>query len=155
MESHNVKLKGNDNKIQSDPLKAKGSGIQGFRTITFCTVLMFLIVSIISLPILFIYKNGTEVNNNNILRNSKFGFLTLGNLGQNSMQCAFAHFGGPLNNVELNLECPYGNITKILPDVGIGMNAFTLPIRDGCQVNETLFQNAECSSALDLDKINH
>jgi len=91
-------------------------------------------VSIISLPILIIYKNGTEVKRNNILRESKFGILTLGNLGQSSMQCAYGQFGGPLKNVELNLECPYGNITHIKPDhdVGIGLNAFTLPIRDGC-----------------------
>ena len=98
---------------------------------------MFFVLSLLSLPILFIYDNGTGSAKNNILRDSLFGNHTLGNLGQNSMQCAYGHFGGPENNIVLNLECPYGNITKILPEIGIGMNAFTLPIRDACVVNET------------------
>jgi len=78
------------------------------------------------------------------------------------MQCAFAHKNPTKskkteitdNNILLFLECPYGKITNIVPGVGIGINSYTNPIRDACVVNETLYNNARCSSAVDKDYIN-
>ena len=55
----------------------------------------------------------------------------------------------------INLVCPYGNITEIHPDGGIGINPYTHPIRDACVVNETLFGNTLCSSGIDKHRVNN
>jgi hypothetical protein len=67
--------------LENDPLISKGTGIQGFRQITNTAALLFFILSLLCLPIFTIYKNGTEAQNNHILKNSIFGNYTLGNLG--------------------------------------------------------------------------
>jgi hypothetical protein len=82
MEKLNIKVReGKEELLEEDPLNTKGTGILGFREITLTSTWLFLVLSLICLPIFFIYKNGTEANNNHILKHSLFGKFTLGNLG--------------------------------------------------------------------------
>jgi len=61
MEKLNIKvIKEKEEELEKDPLMIKGTGILGFRIITRVTLLLFLFLSFVSIPIFVIYKNGTE-----------------------------------------------------------------------------------------------
>ena len=47
-----------------------------------------------------------------------------------------------------HIECPYGRIGPLKIE-NFGVNKNTLRIRDACRVNETLYDNKECSDFLD------
>ena len=94
----------NQKKVIDDPLIKFGSSIMGFREITRFAIYLYIVLTIFSIPMLYIYYNGTSSEHNAILKDSIFGNYTLGNLGQDSMQCKFIS----QRTKYANLACPYG-----------------------------------------------
>jgi hypothetical protein len=48
---------------------------------------------------------------------------------------------------KLVLQCPYGNMTEIVPN-GLGLNPQASKTRDACLMNETLYHNHQCDPVL-------
>jgi hypothetical protein len=65
---------------EADPLMHYGAGLLGFRHVTLMMVLVFFLLSVLSVPLTFIYSNGGHVVDQSIA-NSLFGIYTLGNMG--------------------------------------------------------------------------
>ena len=62
------------------------------------------------LPVLQIYKKGGMPGVYNSYDNTKWAKWSLGNLGYSTVQCSIA----PLGLDKMALQCPYGNIQKIV-----------------------------------------
>jgi hypothetical protein len=69
-----------EEKAKEDPLINYGAGLLGFRHITGALTLVFLVLTLLSVPIIFIYSNGGEVVDKTIAT-SYFGIYTLANMG--------------------------------------------------------------------------
>ena len=65
---------------EADPLMHYGAGLMGFRHVTLMMVLVFFILTALSIPLTLIYSNGGQVVDQSIA-NSLFGIYTLGNMG--------------------------------------------------------------------------
>ena len=72
---------------------------------------------------------------------------SLGNMGSATNQCNFR----PFTRDALDLVCPYGFMSEIVPD-GIGINRNGNLVRDGC-ISNPLFFNKECSDFVDVDEV--
>ena len=99
---------------------------------------LLLILTILCVPIIVIYGTGDKINYNQEVE-SKFGKLTIANLGYDSVHCTMIPFGLK----KFNLTCPYGSISKLEPD-NFGINSYIQKVRDSCRLNETKFNNSMC-----------
>jgi hypothetical protein len=68
-------------------------------------------------PVMKVYSKGTAFSPFDA---TKYGHISLGNLGYSSVQCAIV----PLALDKLALQCPYGKISK-LSERGVGVNPKT------------------------------
>jgi hypothetical protein len=69
-----------------DPLSIYGYGISAYLNIIWVLFLLFTVLSLITIPVLQIYKSGNGFNPE--ILSTKFGQYSLGNLGYSSIQCA-------------------------------------------------------------------
>jgi len=69
-----------EKKAEEDPLINYGGGLLGFRHITGVLILVFFILTLLSMPIIFIYSDGGKVVDKTV-GSSLYGIYTLGNMG--------------------------------------------------------------------------
>lgn len=92
---------------EKDPFLKLGEGIHGYRSVLIVFILLFLLLSILAVPIMYIYNQGGALYDE--FSDSKYGNYSLGNMGFESNQCSFT----PMITSKIMLQCPYGNITKL------------------------------------------
>ena len=83
-------LKKKDVQQLGDPYLIYGFGLIAYRNTLFILSMAFIFFTVLALPLIETYKTGTSWKEGN----SKFGYLSLGNLGYNSVQC---------QNMQLNM----------------------------------------------------
>lgn len=83
-------LKKKDIQQLGDPYLIYGFGLIAYRNTLFILSMAFIFFTILSLPLIETYKAGTSWKEGD----SKFGFMSLGNMGYNSVQCT---------NMQLNM----------------------------------------------------
>ena len=71
-----------DEMIQNDPFLILGFGMIAFRSLVRALILLFFIMSLLSLPISIFYYKGA--NNQDFKPMKGYGAITLGNMGYNS-----------------------------------------------------------------------
>jgi len=69
-----------EKKAEKDPLINYGAGLLGFRHITGALILVFFILTLLSMPLIFIYSDGGNVVDKTV-GTSLYGIYTLGNMG--------------------------------------------------------------------------
>ena len=135
-----------DEYVLKDPMLKLGSGIIAYRHSLRVFVVFFFVISLLTLPILYIYRNGDSILP---IHDTQYGHYSLGNMGFESVQCSNV----PITMAKLQFNCPYGNITTIVSQ-GLGINTADQKIQDACVRNDTLFSNGFCSSLIDETAFN-
>jgi len=69
---------------------------------------LFFILTIVSLPIILLYKGGEGVDSDFDAKSS-FGHYSIANLGMDSVRCTTI----PFELKKFDLTCPYGKISNI------------------------------------------
>lgn len=132
---------------EEDPFLKLGVGIVMYRKLLRSLVILFFVLSLMTWPVLSIYKKGGAYGD--MVFSSKYAEYSLGNMGFESQQCAFT----PLTMSKLYLHCEYGSITSVSTN-GYGINTFDQQIRDAC-VKKPEFHNEHCSGMLNDDYIHN
>jgi len=91
-----------------DPLNVFGIGISNFRHLLREMRNGFLFITILSIAIISIYGTGDGINWDYAVK-TKFGHLSIANLGMDSVKCTMIPFG--LKKFDLN--CPYGTMDHV------------------------------------------
>ena len=120
-----------------------GVGLYSFKSFMRAMIFLFIILTIISIPIHLIYlKQGAyrrQAEGDAYDSLYYWPKYSLGNMGFATNQCDFR----PFIVETLDLHCPYGHISEIVPN-GFGINKNGIDVRDGC-ISQPLFFNKECS----------
>jgi len=112
-----------------------------YRNLMIGLIKLFLILTILSVPLIKIYSDGQSVKN----EASKYAGFSLGQMGYESVQCSFI----PFSMGTLILDCPYGRITNVL---GKGINTHDQVVRDAC-INKKEFKNDKCDKIIKQDHL--
>lgn len=115
--------------MRDDPFNFLGFGMVAYRDLMFVLILLFTALSLIMLPVIYIYKGHSA-----IAKPSKFTNLSLGNMGYSSTQCQRI----PYDLKRITMFCPFGNVTDIKY---LGINPDGIPDRDSCFDTD---QNKKC-----------
>jgi len=130
-----------------DAFKILGFGLMSYRNVLKSLTITFILLTAIFYPIINLYRSGSGVNVEN--NPGKYSQYSIANLGYSSIQCATI----PVIMEKLILQCPYGNITNIIPN-GIGLNphdGVKNVKMDACLVNQTT--NGKCNPVLNLKNL--
>ena len=106
--------------VESNAIAQLGFGIVAYVNILWMLIWTFTVYTLLLLPTMFSYSDGTAYNNVPEAVKSSYLDSYLGNLGYSSVQCASI----PSSVGQLNLDCPYGKIGKFL-DYGINPSVAT------------------------------
>ena len=120
-----------------DPFLSLGFGLMAYRKTLYSLMLLFIVMSVITYPILKTYEAGGAIDVENTI--TKYGVYSLGNMGYSSLQCNTVPFGMG----KLVLSCPYGSISGIVEN-GLGINEKDGGNTDACLVNSEVFKNDIC-----------
>lgn len=96
-----------------DPIMKLGYGITAYRNIMWAMIVLFGVLTLLSVPAIVIYKGG-EGYHLSLAKTVGRAKFSLGNLGYSSVQCTQI----PLGIGKLSMSCPYGVIGEIL-DYGV------------------------------------
>lgn len=95
----------------TDPFNLLGFGIVTYRDLLFQLIWLFLLLSVVALPSIYVYKAGTGYEN---LVIHGWESDSLGNLGYSSVQCSTI----PLGVGTMTINCPFGIVGEIY-DYGV------------------------------------
>ena len=110
---------------KADPFLTLGLGMSSYRSFLGSMPKVFIGLSFLVAPIIYMYGQ------NNMIAIKGYAKYSIANLGFDSIRCD----SSPFSLGVMLLSCPYGQITKIVPN-GIGINAYTNKIRDACLINQ-------------------
>lgn len=99
--------------VEKDPIMRLGYGIVAYRNLMWTMTLALCVFTILAIPSLVIYSNGTGYAYTNKRLQGR-EIYSLGNMGYSSVQCSSI----PMGIGVLSLSCPYGQIGEIL-DYGV------------------------------------
>lgn len=68
--------------MRDDPFNFLGFGMVAYRDLMFVLMMLFAVLTLIMLPVIYIYKG-----HNAIVKPASFSNLSLGNMGYSSTQC--------------------------------------------------------------------
>ena len=119
-------------------------GINGYKQFLRQLIQLFAILSILSLPISYVYSTGEGYSRSSIHnQDSSLLKYSLGNMGYSSKQC----MNQLLMSDKIHMTCPYGHLSSILTN-GLGINTnINGETSDFCVVDE-MFQNDKCQEFL-------
>lgn len=106
--------------MRDDPFNFLGFGMVAYRDLMFVLALLFAVLTIIMLPVIYIYKG-----HNAIVKPSSFSNLSLGNMGYSGTQCQRI----PYDLKKITMFCSFGFVTDIKY---LGINPDGISDRDSC-----------------------
>ena len=126
-----------DKEQQEDPFNFLGFGMVAYRDLMFLLFCLLVVITLIMLPVISIYKNGTG-----LVVPMGYASMSLGNLGYSTTQCTRI----PLDLGRIPLYCPYGNITNLKY---LGINPEGTTDKDACSDDTQLDESKICLDAMD------